>query len=65
MPEITYMRIIKKYLEQESLPPKGIMRRFGQLLVNRSLRQIAETMGIDIKSLKKHEYKPKDECEEL
>ena len=65
MAEITYMRIMKKYIKQGSLPPEGIMRRLGQLLVNRRMKHLCEPMGVDIKSLKKHEYKPKDEREEL
>jgi len=64
VPEITYMRVMKKYLEQKSLPPEGIMRRLGYLLVQRRIRQLAETMGIDVKSLTKHKYKPKDEKDE-
>ena len=56
MAEITYMRIMKKYLAQGSLPPKGIMRRLGQLLVDRRMRLLCEHIGIDINTLKKHEY---------
>ena len=56
MPEITYMRIMKKYLAQGSFPPDGIMHRLGQLLVSRRMRQLCETMGIDMNTLKKHEY---------
>ena len=56
MPEITYMRIMKKYLAQGSLPPKGIMRRLGQLLVNRRMRHLCERIGMDMTTLKKHEY---------
>jgi hypothetical protein len=56
MPDLTYIRLIQKYLKQGNMPPEGIIQRFGIMLVKRKIKRIANAMGIDINTLQKHQY---------